>query len=139
MTPDDDNTHDEDNSHDENFSYEQIWDDSALIAAWDATVHEYKKYHSLENQDDNDIFEKQELQQTSDLEFQKEYIDVELAKKNINESRSNEAFKDTKLDGNSKEMIDTPIESTSVAPPLEIFDNDQTLKSLLMSWYYAGC
>ncbi|KAG5440919.1 hypothetical protein PCK2_000074 [Pneumocystis canis] len=89
------------------------------------------------NQDDNGVSETQELQKTSNLEFQKKDIDVESVKENISESHSSEASEDTQLENNS-EKVDTPIEPSSIAPPFEIFDNDQTLKSLLMSWYYAG-
>ncbi|EMR09893.1 hypothetical protein PNEG_01654 [Pneumocystis murina B123] len=133
-------TLDGDNASEEKLSYEEIWDDSMLIAAWDAAVHEYKTYHSNVNQDDNKNLEAQSLC-VLDSDFQNNCINNESPKESINEIDSDEIFKicqNNDSEKDSEKIKDTFIKSTSITPPLQIFNNDHILKNLLMSWYYAG-
>ncbi|KTW32212.1 uncharacterized protein T551_00894 [Pneumocystis jirovecii RU7] len=121
-------------------SHEQIWDDSTLIAAWEATVNEYKTYHSQVN-DDNNISEIHEFSHISDLNFQNS-INIESFKENLNElgsDQTSEVQKEAEVEDAHKKLLDEFMKSPSVALPFQIFNNDQTLKNLLMSWYYAGC
>ncbi|KTW26027.1 hypothetical protein T552_03296 [Pneumocystis carinii B80] len=132
---------DEDNASEEKLSYEEIWDDSMLIAAWDAAVHEYKTYHSNVNQDDNKNLEEEKSLYVLESDFQNNF-NSESPKENINEIDSDEIFRiaqNNDSERDSEKTKDTFINSTSITPPLQIFNNDHVLKNLLMSWYYAGC
>ncbi|KAG4305133.1 hypothetical protein PORY_001303 [Pneumocystis oryctolagi] len=125
----------EDEMPDDTLSHEQIWDDSELIAAWEATVNEYKTYHSQANKDN---LETQEILTASSPSSMKKYTNTESLKENISESHSDETFQETESKNDSKKIVDEFAEPPSIAPPLHIFDHDQTLRNLLMSWYYAG-
>ncbi|QSL65729.1 hypothetical protein MERGE_000007 [Pneumocystis wakefieldiae] len=130
---------DVDHTSEEKLSYQEIWDDSMLIAAWNAAVHEYKTYHSNVIQDDKILETQSSCALDSDL--QNNSINSESPKEHINEIDSDDIFEISKNNNSEKDtekIKDSFIKSTSITPPLQIFNNDHVLKNLLMSWYYAG-
>ncbi|KAM0444145.1 hypothetical protein ACHAQK_002900 [Fusarium lateritium] len=123
----------------ENLSQEEIWDDSSLIDSWNEALNEYKKYHSIHAKGGS----------LRDLESQnlaaiKAASDAEQPQAKVTE--------DTELDlaatEEKKETPSTHNEAKGPAVPqgLPSFPiqivlgsvQDESLKKLLMSWYYAG-
>ncbi|KAG5520167.1 hypothetical protein PMAC_001244 [Pneumocystis sp. 'macacae'] len=129
---------DEDGIFDETLSHEQIWDDSTLIAAWEATVNEYKTYHSqIDNDNDDPEIQFPHIPDSNSQSC----IGIESSKENLNEFHSDGIFdiqKEIETEDSQKKLVDELMNSASIALPFQIFNNDQPLKDLLMSWYYAG-
>ncbi|CAM1509450.1 Fc.00g031890.m01.CDS01 [Cosmosporella sp. VM-42] len=125
---------------------EEIWDDSALIDSWNDALKEYKKYHSIYATGGS----------VRDLEAKSGSPNVKSeAKSNGSGDRMDELE-----DGEETTSIEeataadqvpptahhepstgqTPKPPLPALPPQAILGSmqDENLKKLLMSWYYAG-
>ncbi|EHA49802.1 hypothetical protein MCOR27_011775 [Pyricularia oryzae] len=121
-------------------THEDIWDDSALVNSWNEALEEYKKYHS--------IHADRAAEATIVPDSQNP---LRNAKTETNEPQS--PPNGTRGDG---ETIQEQAKPTSGCPegsgvndqqhggalssPISVLGSvkDEGLKSLLMSWYYAG-
>ncbi|KAG5662181.1 hypothetical protein KAF25_004420 [Fusarium avenaceum] len=123
----------------DNLSQEEIWDDSALIDSWNEALNEYKKYHSIHAKGGSLRDLESQTQTASKAESDseqpqaKETDDTELNLKAAGENKEtpsshNEAKGPTVPQGLPSFPIQTVLGSVQ----------DENLKKLLMSWYYAG-
>ncbi|TDZ58442.1 Survival motor neuron-like protein 1 [Colletotrichum trifolii] len=127
-------------------THAEMWDDSALIESWNEALEEYKKYHSIHAKGGS--LEDLELQKTSgsrdgpaaDLETnavdQPEIVDEAKAAAQTQEVQPEAGVATTK---------DTSAQGGNVPGPPRTGPQgllgsvqDEGLKRLLMSWYYAG-
>ncbi|KZL69721.1 survival motor neuron-like protein 1 [Colletotrichum tofieldiae] len=131
-------------------THAEVWDDSALIDSWNEALDEYKKYHSIHAKggklEDGDLQGKPEPQtidaQTEAVDQPEIVDDAEGANK-------------TKGAGSSTDVQTTPSgvpiakaisghggngPGPATMGPQSLLGTvqDEGLKRLLMSWYYAG-
>ncbi|EMT62481.1 hypothetical protein FOXG_13843 [Fusarium oxysporum f. sp. lycopersici 4287] len=123
----------------EKLTQEEIWDDSALIDSWNEALQEYKKYHSihakggsvreLEPQNRAEAEAESGSEQPQVTETEEIELDSGTAEQNkeIPSSR-NESKEPIASQGTPSFPIQTVLGSVQ----------DESLKKLLMSWYYAG-
>ncbi|CVK96452.1 hypothetical protein LB506_009344 [Fusarium annulatum] len=125
----------------EKLTQEEIWDDSALIDSWNEALQEYKKYHSIhakggsvrELEPQNQAEAEAEAESGSEQPQVTETEEIELVSgaaeqnKEIPSSR-NESKEPIASQGTPSFPIQTVLGSVQ----------DESLKKLLMSWYYAG-
>ncbi|PKY01896.1 hypothetical protein P168DRAFT_306144 [Aspergillus campestris IBT 28561] len=141
---------------------EEIWDDSALVQSWDEAVEEYKLYHSIhakgENVDDV-LREAEDAEQAArgdnvQVDAMEEGEDGEEGAEA--EGQCVEAAQTTEgpaaasnpppAGGNQQQQQSAPTATAATAPatatpmphPLLSQVQDEGLKNLMMSWYYAG-
>ncbi|CAF3649421.1 unnamed protein product [Fusarium graminearum] len=122
----------------ENLTHEEVWDDSALINSWNEALQEYKKYHSihakggsvrdLELQNKAEIEAEPESEQPQVTETEESVLASEKAEENKISPSRNEA----------KESTPSQSQGVPAFPIQTVLVQDESLKKLLMSWYYAG-
>ncbi|KAF2279672.1 uncharacterized protein EI97DRAFT_455887 [Westerdykella ornata] len=129
------------------------WDDAALIDSWEEALAEYKKYHSIRAQGKRleDVLTEEELR-----ELRKEHGDLVEAETRPNVADGNNhadqvppetengasatqegaQAEEPAASGHQWQPSDTDIP----APPQAMLGQvqDENLKNLMMSWYYAG-
>ncbi|KAF4342979.1 Survival motor neuron 1 [Fusarium beomiforme] len=123
----------------ENLTKEEIWDDSALIDSWNEALQEYKKYHSihakggsvqeLESGNLAETEAESEFEQPQAAETQEIELNLEPAEQNKEVLSSSNEPKDPIA---SKGLPSFPMQTVLGSV------QDESLKKLLMSWYYAG-
>uniref|UniRef100_A0A0D2YC12 Survival Motor Neuron Gemin2-binding domain-containing protein n=1 Tax=Fusarium oxysporum (strain Fo5176) TaxID=660025 RepID=A0A0D2YC12_FUSOF len=117
----------------EKLTQEEIWDDSALIDSWNEALQEYKKYHSIHAKGGSVREAEAEAESGSEQPQVTETEEIELdsgtaeQNKEIPSSR-NESKEPIASQGTPSFPIQTVLGSVQ----------DESLKKLLMSWYYAG-
>jgi len=113
---------------DEELTHDEIWDDSALVDSWNSALDEYKKYHSLQARGGT----------IQDLE---EVVQSSVAKRARVTDESQRA-EPTPQPAEAPKPAPTgvPVVSAPAPPPQALLGSmqDENLKKLLMSWYYAG-
>ncbi|KAK1775592.1 hypothetical protein QBC45DRAFT_396021 [Copromyces sp. CBS 386.78] len=129
-------------------SHEEIWDDSALVNSWNEALAEYKKYHSIHAEgaalpegvagDFKDQNAKpsatEEVEEGEDMEEDGAVSAVEVDVGPV----------DTVQNGQQPAAPAGPTTTTAASlpgpgPQLMLGSvQDEELKKLLMSWYYAG-
>ncbi|KAG8673548.1 hypothetical protein FPOAC2_06995 [Fusarium poae] len=124
----------------ENLTHEEVWDDSALINSWNEALQEYKKYHSihakggsvrdLEPQNETEIETEPESEQPQVTETEGSVVTSEKVEENKITPSRNEA----------KEPTPSQSQGVPAFPIQTVLGSvqDESLKKLLMSWYYAG-
>ncbi|CZS82672.1 unnamed protein product [Fusarium graminearum] len=133
----------------ENLTHEEVWDDSALINSWNEALQEYKKYHSihakggsvrdLELQNKAEIEAEPESEQPQVTETEESVLASEKAEENKISPSRNEAKESTP--SQSQGVPAFPIQTvlgSGKSPVASVHLQDESLKKLLMSWYYAG-
>ncbi|KAF9870519.1 hypothetical protein CkaCkLH20_12009 [Colletotrichum karsti] len=137
-------------------THAEMWDDSALIESWNEALDEYKKYHSIHAKggrlEDIDLQEKSEPQygQATHLTTGSETKAVDQPETVDGEEAANET-KGAERSTDVQPTAGVPIANTisghsgSVPSPATMGPQgllgsvqDEGLKRLLMSWYYAG-
>ncbi|KAM5348658.1 hypothetical protein ACJ41O_008482 [Fusarium nematophilum] len=126
-----------------NLSHEEMWDDSALIDSWNEALEEYKKYHSIHARGGSIRDLESKSQTTTKGEPSTEAQDAEITQSGI-DSASNQgvhavndevppsARDESRGDVTSQGLPSFPIQAVLGSV------QDESLKKLLMSWYYAG-
>ncbi|KXG52290.1 Survival motor neuron [Penicillium griseofulvum] len=131
-------------------THAQVWDDSALVQSWDDAVEEYQHYWSIHAKGENvdDVLKKadntgitspvhygdsQDTKPAEDDAIQPENEDVSMT---IDEQTSESAPEVPQPVGDSISAVSTP----AIPMPHPIIANvqDESLKNLMISWYYAG-
>ncbi|KAG7125210.1 Survival motor neuron-like protein 1 like [Verticillium longisporum] len=128
-------------------THEEVWDDSALIDSWNEALDEYKKYHSIHAKGGK----------LADLE-PRASTTSKILKTLQSETREGDQPAEADLPPGGveethevtpgtapptatvSESRDTTGDATAMAPPQVLLSTvqDEGLKKLLMSWYYAG-
>ncbi|KAJ5757911.1 uncharacterized protein N7511_006605, partial [Penicillium nucicola] len=124
---------------------EEIWDDSALLQSWDDAVEEYQLYHSIHAKGENveDVLRNAEESGVSvEDEVVEAEADVDVAENDVileKEDASMDIHEPAKLSG-SASSLNPEVPTTDLPMPHPAMANvqDEALKNLMMSWYYAG-
>ncbi|KAJ9247497.1 hypothetical protein DTO207G8_8073 [Paecilomyces variotii] len=133
------------NTHRE-LTHEEIWDDSALVRSWDEAVEEYKLYHSIHAKGENIEDVLRQAGASEDLDYgedaQTAAAQVEPAMAVDDESeKPTEDFKSSSAQpsqgGEGQGMNPIP-SGPNAMPEILLQGQDESLKNLIMAWYYAG-
>ncbi|KAG9889049.1 hypothetical protein KCU98_g16063, partial [Aureobasidium melanogenum] len=136
-------------------SENEIWDDSALVHSWNEALEEYKKYHSMSARGERvedvlDAVEKEEEAQST-INTKTENVDTTTglppweAVQGPAVEEVRETIQELKEDSNIEPVDVHPIQNSNhnQAPPgvaQVLLDSvqDEGLKALMTSWYFAG-
>ncbi|KAK4156679.1 survival motor neuron-like protein 1 [Chaetomidium leptoderma] len=139
-------------------THEEIWDDSALVDSWNQALEEYKKYHSVHAKGGtvDDIPNGADEKARSDANAKPETgegheplakadgaeegeIDETIAMDESDETW-HPAISDAQGSVDAKKANEVPDRGPAVLGPQALLGTvqDEELKNLLMSWYYAG-
>ncbi|CZT24644.1 uncharacterized protein RCC_10369 [Ramularia collo-cygni] len=123
-----------------NLSHEEIWDDSVLVSSWNEAYEEYQKYHSLAAKGEKaspqpkraEVFKAESKATSNGVTSQQPttFTPVNFAGPGIPSSASETPCKAAPLP--------TAASLSSVPQTLLGGTQDETMKNLMMSWYYAG-
>ncbi|TVY23749.1 hypothetical protein LHYA1_G006693 [Lachnellula hyalina] len=126
------------NSHGK--AHAEVWDDSALVDSWDEAVNEYKKYHGVQARGENvEELLRAHTKQSNGVSVHLLYC--KFAQKAYRVLAARMRVRD-KYSGPNEMPGQAPDSGVKKGPALpqhligQVHDNN--LKSLLMSWYYAG-
>ncbi|KAF5537684.1 Survival motor neuron 1 [Fusarium napiforme] len=123
----------------EKLTQEEIWDDSTLIDSWNEALQEYKKYHSIHAKGGSVRELEPQNRPEAEAESGSEQPQVTETEEIELESGTAEQNKEIPSSRNeSKEPIAS--QGTPSFPIQTVLGSvqDESLKKLLMSWYYAG-
>ncbi|KAK4575274.1 hypothetical protein LTR86_001126 [Recurvomyces mirabilis] len=123
-----------------NLSHAEIWDDSALVSSWNEALAEYKKYHSLAAKGEKVELILEEAKQ-DDLGIQDP-----IANEDEPFARSDPKFNGEVTSGAAAVTQAAPVaqsmtpQMSTAAIPQALLGavQDDGMKNLMMSWYYAG-
>ncbi|KAA8913454.1 hypothetical protein TRICI_003186 [Trichomonascus ciferrii] len=127
-----------------------VWDDSTLIKHWDASLAEYKKYHSLDaqgasvaEQPDVEMEEQEKQHRQAEVEEQ-EYDDYQAQELHTSDeeelAKKEEAEALAKNEAKDGDLYDVREETSTQrpGPAISLDDLDDGVKQLAMAWYWAG-
>ncbi|KAI6808884.1 hypothetical protein KC332_g16216 [Hortaea werneckii] len=126
----------------QDLSHEEVWDDSDLVKSWNEALAEYKKYHSLAAKGEKvDLVLDQAEQKTQDAS----------TGAHENEAATSSAvFEDNSVGDQAASGVEAPQPHQAQAQALAAVGGsmmpqalmnsvqDEGLKNMMMSWYYAG-
>ncbi|KAF7537263.1 hypothetical protein G7Z17_g12885 [Cylindrodendrum hubeiense] len=125
-------------------SHEEMWDDSALIDSWNEALQEYKKYHSVHAKggsvrDLEPVNRAAAETETQSDQPEESLEDAEIAGETraVDKGTADEKGKSAMQDGPSNHGPKGGLGAFPVQAVLGSVQ-DENLKKLLMSWYYAG-
>ncbi|RSL64202.1 hypothetical protein CEP53_004159 [Fusarium sp. AF-6] len=123
----------------ENLTHEELWDDSALIDSWNEALEEYKKYHSIHARGGSVRELKSKSQASVKHESSPDRLqDVEIIEPEQPSTSAQEAEnEDAPSSRNEPQAAPQGLPTFPVQAVLGSVQ-DESLKKLLMSWYYAG-
>ncbi|EKV19484.1 Survival motor neuron [Penicillium digitatum] len=133
-----------------NLTHAEVWDDSALVQSWDDAVEEYQHYWSIHAKGENveDILKEAEdngttpavdygdgesTKATEDDATQPENEDVAIT---VDDHTSESAPEPSRPVADASSAVSTP--AMPMPHPIMANVQDESLKNLMMSWYYAG-
>ncbi|KAK4175424.1 hypothetical protein QBC36DRAFT_331492 [Triangularia setosa] len=142
----------------ENLTHEEIWDDSALVDSWNNALAEYNKYHSIHAKGGtvNDLPATNEIKTsgTAKVETNGRAEPITTEEGEVDESipmdesdeTSHPTISDVQHSANANKVgggLSGGQPSVPLGPgpgPQVLLGSvqDEELKKLLMSWYYAG-
>lgn len=128
-------------SIEENLTHEEIWDDSALVNSWNDALEEYKKYHSIHSKGGNvdDLLENGSIITLDAKEETKIPQPPIVDSAGEQQEWGSQKAPTSHEDNGKRETQHVPAGAAAVIPaPLLGSVRDESLKKLLMSWYYAG-
>ncbi|KAJ5229715.1 hypothetical protein N7489_010423 [Penicillium chrysogenum] len=131
-------------------THAEVWDDSALVQSWDDAVEEYQHYWSIHAKGENveDVLKEAEdtgvipAVRPGDNERTKAAEDGATKPENgdvwmtIDEQASESAPEPSQPVGDASSVVSTP--AMPMPHPIMANVQDESLKNLMMSWYYAG-
>ncbi|KAK3706018.1 hypothetical protein LTR37_013012 [Vermiconidia calcicola] len=115
---------------------EEVWDDSALVRSWNEALEEYKKYHSLALKGEKvSIVPKQTDEGLTNGEHS-----AKSTKQPSQPTAPVEDIADDQASTGAPRTMHGPAVSGLPALPQALMATVQNedLKNLMMSWYYAG-
>ncbi|KAL2265653.1 hypothetical protein VTJ83DRAFT_6753 [Remersonia thermophila] len=133
-------------------THDEIWDDSALVNSWNEALEEYKKYHSIHLSGGNidEILDQAangvtSTQPSGTAKLETTQPNEEGLEQNEDET-SHPPISDVQSSGNAETASKSGEKPSAGDPaptgmgPQMLLGNvqDEELKKLLMSWYYAG-
>ncbi|KAJ4307128.1 hypothetical protein N0V88_000505 [Collariella sp. IMI 366227] len=116
-------------------THEEIWDDSALVDSWNEALREYKKYHSVHAKGGSIDDIVKDVKETA----QEDEIDETIPMDESDET-SLPAISDAHGSVGGKKVEGMQAGGPHALGPQVLLGTiqDEELKKLLMSWYYAG-
>ncbi|PSS27199.1 hypothetical protein M430DRAFT_38003 [Amorphotheca resinae ATCC 22711] len=138
-------------------SHTEIWDDSLLVDSWNEALEEYKYYHSIHARGEKveDVLKEAENQSDRDRE-EAEHEEGEASDQQVPDPHAKKSLSGGTADPTAVPPDDGPrVENSRHAVSNQASDSvppkgpalpkhligqvhDESLKNLLMSWYYAG-
>ncbi|GKU04153.1 survival motor neuron 1 [Fusarium langsethiae] len=124
----------------ENLTHEEVWDDSALIDSWNEALQEYKKYHSIHAKGGSVRDLEPQNQAEIEIEPESEHPHVTETEEGVLTSEKVEENKIPPSRNEAKEPTSSQSQGVPAFPIQTVLGSvqDEGLKKLLMSWYYAG-
>ncbi|KAJ5653440.1 hypothetical protein N7490_000443 [Penicillium lividum] len=136
-------------------THEEIWDDSSLVRSWDDAVEEYQLYHSIHAKGENveDVLrEAEETRLSEEGRSKKDADEVDVQDVAMEEPEDTNVsapapsvIKPTLEDvsqqtaqGSPGGGLNVPAGTMPMPEPLLAQVQDESLKRLMMAWYYAG-
>ncbi|KAF1347845.1 hypothetical protein BDV97DRAFT_208672 [Delphinella strobiligena] len=147
-------------------SHNEVWDDSALVDSWNEALEEYKKYHSIAAKGESiedaiaaaessepQMYESENISLGAKADWRSPEVSAAATSDTILpawEPKNEESEVEIQEDGaETMAMNDEPrpfeqhrpmTNELSSAMPQAIMNSvqDESLKNLMMSWYYAG-
>ncbi|KAA8649193.1 hypothetical protein EYZ11_012302 [Aspergillus tanneri] len=145
-------------------THEEVWDDTALVQSWDEAVEEYKLYHSIHAKGENfeDVLREAEAaehaQDASDgqdpdanvegametngeaavVSDPSETAQTLLMQPSSQTAEGKGASSETQSTGGSQFMAEAASPGTAMPQAALAQVQDEGLKNLMMSWYFAG-
>ncbi|KAI6911300.1 hypothetical protein KC318_g7562 [Hortaea werneckii] len=126
----------------QDLSHEEVWDDSDLVKSWNEALAEYKKYHSLAARGEKvDLVLDQAEGKPHDANIE---ADENVA------SATSAAFVNTPVNDQAGGGVEAPqphraqtqtqasVGANTMPQALMNSVQDEGLKNMMMSWYYAG-
>ncbi|EMC97220.1 hypothetical protein BAUCODRAFT_147364 [Baudoinia panamericana UAMH 10762] len=125
-----------------NMSHEEVWDDSALVTSWNEALDEYKKYHSIavKGQSVEDMFDEAErIQQLNGYTNAIAEIDRPKLAQHSAEAATAAQPKSSDVKSGTGAGQEKPTAQSAALPNALLGSvQDEGLKNIMMSWYYAG-
>ncbi|KAM0715595.1 hypothetical protein Q7P37_009093 [Cladosporium fusiforme] len=142
----------------ENLSHEEVWDDSALQESWDDALAEYKKYHSMAakgeqvdvSQINGDKEMEPEPESASNTPQHHQYQPTDLNDTATQASHTTSGAQARTEHPAATSTVPPTNTIPATAPPAQqgapaampqaLLNSvqDEGMKNLMMSWYYAG-
>ncbi|KAF4451379.1 Survival motor neuron-like protein 1 [Fusarium austroafricanum] len=127
----------------EKLTHEEMWDDSALIDSWNEALQEYKVLkHTYSIHAKGGSVRELESQSCVEVEAESESEQPQVTETEEETMLKSEAVEQDKENPSSPDESKGPIASQSLPSfPIQTVlgsVQDESLKKLLMSWYYAG-
>ncbi|MCJ1324469.1 hypothetical protein MMC10_001131 [Thelotrema lepadinum] len=135
-------------------SHEEIWDDSGLLDSWNQSYEEYKRYHSIHARGERISDVLKAAQDSNKQDIGEDNTPAEKLKGQGLDSEGGGINLTWTKDIPKNDVSDNGQTTTSLAAPLpganstaaQTFPNptithssqDQSLKDVMMSWYWAG-
>lgn len=118
-------------------SHKEIWDDSLLVDSWNEALEEYKYYHSIHARGEKieAILKEAESQGETDM-GQVDYKNDQTVDKPVDDHHAKND-RPPHLASNQTPG-GTPEKGPALPEHLIGQVHDESLKNLLMSWYYSG-
>ncbi|KAJ6123720.1 Survival motor neuron [Penicillium samsonianum] len=131
-------------------THAEVWDDSALVQSWDDAVEEYQHYWSIHAKGENveDVLKEAEdtgitpavphgdSGSTIAAEDGATKPEIEDVSMTIAEQTSESAPEPSQPIADASSAVSTP--AMPMPHPIMANVQDESLKNLMMSWYYAG-
>ncbi|OQD72478.1 hypothetical protein PENDEC_c021G04346 [Penicillium decumbens] len=136
-------------------THEEIWDDSALLRSWDDAVEEYRLYHSIQAKGENveDVLRQAEEAGLADeddpLAAEEDAAGDGFIAETEEETATGSASQNPKSVAQEPQQVTENGQAGAAAPgptsgtmsmPDALLSQvkDESLKRLMMSWYFAG-
>nr|OQO24481.1 hypothetical protein B0A51_07211 [Rachicladosporium sp. CCFEE 5018] len=132
---------------------DEVWDDTALLTTWDGAVAEYKKYHSLAAKGEQvpigELAEPPEAPETYSAKLNRKKQE-KLALANGDAAPTSSSSTTTEVKPQPELAVKDEVTEVAAAVPSASIGaatvpqhlmnsvQDEGLKNLMMSWYYAG-
>ncbi|OTA96707.1 hypothetical protein M434DRAFT_392644 [Hypoxylon sp. CO27-5] len=124
----------------EDLTHDEIWDDSALVNSWNDALEEYKKYHSIHRNGGNveDLLKPNRTTSDAKNGTEEAYKEPSPRPPKTGSEMRGETANGEKEDGTSTTQHSHPLGGGPGPGGLLGSVRDESLKKLLMSWYWAG-
>ncbi|PNS14143.1 Survival motor neuron-like protein 1 [Sphaceloma murrayae] len=132
----------------------EAWDDSELVDSWNQALEEYKKYHSIaaKREDLNELIQKAEKEEMAPHPNTKPLVNRDVDQQMSEAQAANvvtltsetSQLPGARLPGHSGDMTaftpqhDAQQDGRPVPEALMATVQDENMRNLMISWYYAG-
>ncbi|GAB1742440.1 hypothetical protein NU219Hw_g7986t1 [Hortaea werneckii] len=126
----------------QDLSHEEVWDDSDLVKSWNEALAEYKKYHSLAAKGEKVDLVLDQADETPHGVNTEAHENVATANAAVLENvpADDQASGGVEAPQPHQAQTQTPAAVGGSVMPQALMNSvqDEGLKNMMMSWYYAG-